>query len=191
MPTTRSRRSPEPTVQASIEPRAVHLACLLGGALGGRGDLGVPVVGLRPELEQRRRVGVADADHADLHAEEPDVLAAELIEVVEGLAVLLTKSRRQPDHRPGVGTSRVGEQLAEVAMVGIRELVLNDQDAVVGHVAAHQVQGEPAHRVLGGGQLKVDAERLGERVGVRKQPRGEVVSLMRPDASRVEGLEPT
>jgi hypothetical protein len=191
MPTTRSRRSPEPTVQASIEPRAVHLACLLGGALGGRGDLGVPVVGLRPELEQRRRVGVADADHADLHAEEPDVLAAELIEVVEGLAVLFTKSRRQPDNGPGVGAGRGGEELAEVAVVGIGELVLNDEDAVVGHVAAHQVQGEPAHRVLGGGEFEVEAECLGERVFVLQQPRGEVVSLAGPDASRVEGLEPT
>jgi hypothetical protein len=65
--------------------------------------------------------------------------------------VLFTKSRCQPDHRPGVGTSRVGEELAEVAVVGVGELVLNDEDAVVGHVAAHQVQGEPAHRVLGGG----------------------------------------
>jgi hypothetical protein len=93
----------------------------------------------RSELEQRRRVGVADADHADLHAEEPGVLAAEPVEVVEGLAVLLTKRRRQPDNRSGVGAGRVGKELAEVAVVGRGELVLHDQDAVVGHVAAHQV----------------------------------------------------
>jgi hypothetical protein len=78
-----------------------------------------------------------------------------------------------------------------VAVVGIGELVLNDQDAVVGHVAAHQVQGEPAHRVLGGGEFEVEAERLGERVFVLKQPWGEVVRLAGPHASRVESLEPS
>jgi hypothetical protein len=45
--------------------------------------------------------------------------------------------------------------------------------------------------VLGGGQLKVEVERLGERVFVLKQLRGEVVGLVGPHASGVEGLEPT
>jgi hypothetical protein len=78
-----------------------------------------------------------------------------------------------------------------VAVVGIGELVLNDQDAVVSHVAAHQVQGEPAHRVLGGGELEVEVERLGESVFVLQQLRGKVVGLVGPHASGVEGLEPT
>jgi hypothetical protein len=45
--------------------------------------------------------------------------------------------------------------------------------------------------VLGGGEFEVEAERLGERVFVLKQLRGEVVGLVGPHASGVEGREPT
>jgi hypothetical protein len=45
--------------------------------------------------------------------------------------------------------------------------------------------------VLGGGELEVEVERLGESVFVLQQLRGKVVGLVGPHASGVEGLEPT
>jgi predicted N-acetyltransferase YhbS len=48
-----------------------------------------------------------------------------------------------------------------MAVVGRPQLVLDDQDRVVGEVLADQVQGEAADRVLGPGQLQVDAKRRG------------------------------
>ena len=51
-------------------------------------------------------------------------------------------------------------------MIGSRQLVLHDQDAVVCHVAADHVKKERPDLVLGRGQLNVQAEGFGKSVSV-------------------------
>ncbi len=105
--------------------------------------------------------------------------------------MLFTKHRGQPDDRAGFRPGCVGDELAEVAVISCRELVLHDQDTVVGQVPPDEVKSEPAHRVFGRRQLDVEAERVGERVGVVEQPWGEVMGLVLPHITRVERLKPT
>jgi len=65
----------------------------------------MPVVGLGPQLEQWRRDRASDLDDADLHPEEPVVLAAEFVDVVQRLAVLFAGGRGEPHDGPGVGAA--------------------------------------------------------------------------------------
>lgn len=84
----------------------------------------MPVVGLSPQLEQWRRLGRSDANHSDLYIEEANVLACKVIEVVERLPVFLSERCCHPHDRVRVRARSIGEDLAEVAMVGGFELVL-------------------------------------------------------------------
>lgn len=84
--------------------------------------------------------GVSDLEGLDLNAEEVCALGGLLVEPIEGLAVLLAKLGRNPNDRRGSGPSRIGEDLAEMAVVGVGQLVLDDQDRVVGGIAANQIE---------------------------------------------------
>jgi hypothetical protein len=88
------------------------------------------------------------------------------VEQGEGFAVFVAEEGCDPDDGAGVGAGGVGDELSEVAVVGGGELVFHDEDAVVGEVAADDVEGEGSDGVFGGGEFEVDAQRVGEDVGV-------------------------
>ena len=94
--------------------------------------------------------------------------------------MLLAERGRYPDDCLRFGASCVGDELPEMVVVGRRELVLDDQHAVVREVAPEEVERERSDRVLGNRQLEIDAEHVGEDVGVLEQPGREIVSLMHP-----------
>jgi hypothetical protein len=70
----------------------------------------------------------------ELYAEEADTLSSEVVR----LPVLIAEAWCHPDH--GVGTGGVGDQLAEVTVVGLGQLVLDDQNAVMSEVQTDEVQ---------------------------------------------------
>jgi hypothetical protein len=113
-----------------------------------------------------------------------------LVEPRQRLAVLVAEARGDPHDRRRGGSRRVGEQLAEVAMVGVAELVLHDQDDAVGLVLADDVERIPADGMFGAFELHLDAEGPSQAIGVLGQPGREVEGLMRPDGSRVYGVKP-
>lgn len=75
-------------------------------------------------------------------------------------------------------------------VVGAVDLVLDDQRGGMGEVAADEIQGESSHRVLGGLQLQLDTKGVGQYVGVREQPGGEIEGLVDPDLAKRHVLEP-
>lgn len=84
-----------------------------------------------------------------------------------------------PNDLLGPCARRVGEQLPEVRVVGLLQLVFDD-DLVI-PAGAQNVELELAHPVLGGEQLQVSqTQRIGQRVEVVLfgQPRREVVGFV-------------
>lgn len=146
----------------------------------------MPVVRFGDNFEEWGQIGVADPDGGERLGEEPGGLAAKIIEEVDSLAVFFPEVGRKPDDRPRIGTCGVGNQLPEMVVVGDLQLVLDDQHTVVREVAPEQVDGVPAHRMLGAVKLQVNPERNGKDVGVVQQPRRERVSFMRPDGTRID-----
>ena len=102
----------------------------------------------------------------ELYAEEADALSSEVVQQGERLPVLIAEGWCHPDHGACVGTGGVGDQLAEVTVVGLGQLVLDDQNAVMSEVPTDEVQGGRADAMLGVGQLEVDPEDVGEHVRV-------------------------
>lgn len=74
-------------------------------------------------------------------------------------------------------------------VISRRELVLDDEDAVVRQIASDEIEGERADAMLGRGQLEIDPKHVGENVGVRQQPRRERVRLVRPDRPKIEAFD--
>lgn len=65
-------------------------------------------------------------------------------------------------------------------MVGLLQLILDDDHAVVREVAAKKVQRKTSDRMLSHVQFEVHAQQVGEHVNVLQEPRGEIVCLMHP-----------
>src|SRR5688500_17534526 len=96
----------------------------------------MPVVRLSTQLEKRRRRRPTDPNDPQLDSEETHALAAEVVQQVEGLTVLLSERRCQPHNRPGIGPGGIGDELSQMVVVSRGELVLDDQDTVVGEIAS-------------------------------------------------------
>ena len=60
---------------------------------------------------------------------------------------------------------------------------------VVGDVPTDEIERVAAHRVLGGFELEVDAERFRESIGVGQEPGREVMGLMWPDKPRIDRFQ--
>ena len=78
------------------------------------------LVRLRRQLEKWCRRRVADPHNGDLDTEEPRILASELVQEREGLAMFLPKLGRHPDHRSSIEVGGVGDELAEVIVISRR-----------------------------------------------------------------------
>ena len=76
-------------------------------------------------------------------------------------------------------------------MVVIRalQLVLNDEDCVVCEVTSDKIQGEAADRMFRLIKFEVDAQRIGEVVGMIEKPRGEVSGFVLPHRSELNHLQ--
>lgn len=127
---TRSRNRAQNLPYNTAFPEAWLLA--LAARLGCRGHLGVPVIRLGPQPEERRWWRSSNSDGADLDPEEASISLGQSIEPVQGLAMLLSEGGGHPHDRAGIGTGGVGNDLAEMAMVGPGQLVLDNQNTIVG-----------------------------------------------------------
>lgn len=81
------------------------------------------IVGLGHEPERRGGLGVADADHAELYPEETGVLIGAGVQPVQHCPVLWAERCGDPDHGGRMGSGCIGQQLAEVGVIGGLQLV--------------------------------------------------------------------
>ena len=68
-----------------------------------------------------------------------------------------------------------------MGVIGVGELILDDDYPAICHIPADQVQRVAADRTFGLSELKLDPQCFGEPVGIVEQPRREI---QRPHASR-------
>ena len=171
----------------------------LAEPLGELHGLG-PLVRLLDHAEARGGQGVPDLPELDLDQEEPEVAVGVLVEPLDGLAVLVAGARHDPDDDLGALAGGVRDHLAEMVVVGVLELVLDDHLAARTGLLRVDVHVERSDRGLRLYELELDSDRRPEgcEVLLLGQPLGEVVGLMRPhlaqgdllDGVQVIGLHP-
>jgi hypothetical protein len=85
----------------------------------------------------------------------------------------------------------VGEHLSKVVVVGLFELVLNDNLVVGGGVRGDDVGGVRAHCHLHPVEFQLQIQRIGEasKVLLLGEPRSEISGLIGPDGAEVNGFE--
>jgi hypothetical protein len=71
---------------------------------------------------------VVDADQFDFDSEDPDLSVCVFVQPEEGLAVLVTKRRRNPDEHTCVDAAGVCQELAEMVVIGRLKLVFDQDD---------------------------------------------------------------
>jgi hypothetical protein len=76
-------------------------------------------------------------------------------------------------------------------VIGLFELVLDDDDRIIGLIAAYEIQAEVADRVLGAVQDEVHAKEVVEHIDVAQQPGREVQRFVFPDFTRRDNGEPS
>lgn len=105
-----------------------------------------------------------------------------LVEPLDGLAVLVAGTSHDPDDDLGALAGGVRDHLAEVVVVGVLELVLDDHLAARTGLLRVDVHVERSDRGLRLYELELDSDRHPEgcEVLLLGQPLGEVVGLMRP-----------
>src|SRR5215831_3324630 len=119
------------------------------------------------------------------------VLVAVFIQPGQCLAMLVAEPCGDPYDGRRAGSGSIRQQLAEMTVVRVAQLVLHDQHDVVCLVLAEDVQRVTADCILGGLELQLYPQSLGEPISVLRQPRREVQSFMRPDRPRIDRLKPT
>ena len=107
--------------------RPVRQLDLLGLAepLGEPHGLG-PLVRLLDHVEAWGGQGFPDPPKLDLDQEKAEVAVGVLVEPLNRLAVLVAGARHDPDDDLGVLAGGIRDHLAEVVVVGVLELVLDD-----------------------------------------------------------------
>ena len=109
--------------------------------------------------------------------------------------MLVAELLGNPHHRPCVQTGRVGQQLAQVVVIGASELVLDHDPRLVVATAvqpsAENVGAETADRLLGSMWFQREPERLTQArqvLGLR-QPRREMLCLVRPNRPQIQRIQ--
>mgnify|MGYP000597275374 CR=1 FL=1 len=168
---------------------------LLGGR-GAGGSAGLlapslgPFVGLGHHLELGGQRRIANAPQLHLHRKKVQVVGGVLVQKVERRHMLGPKALGHPNHFACARACGVGEDLAQVRVVGLLQLVFDDHLLVA--TGAQNVQLELADPMLGGHQCKLgQAQRVGQRVEVVLfgQPGREVVGLVLPGFAQGDAFE--
>ena len=94
---------------------------------------------------------------------------------------MLGAERLRDQHGPvRFQSGGVGDQLAQVVVVGGFKQVLDDESMTGVRIPEHDISRERPDRDLVAFQLQIHLERLAEVARVRRQPRREISGLVRP-----------
>jgi len=105
--------------------------------------------------------------------------------------MLLDELARDPDDGHRVEACCVGDDLAQVGVIGLLELVLDEHPPLAHGVLTQDVGGERPDTALGGLELERHAQRLAEQLEVLllRQPGREMRCLIRPCRTQVDPLQ--
>lgn len=140
----------------------------------------------RDEREQWSRHRLSDRDRLDLH--EIEVGRGRLVEPADRFDVLGPGVSHDPDRSFGFKRGKVGEDFAQVIVIRLLELILDD-DRIPRFVLADEVATEAAGRLLSLRIGELEVERIVENVNVLLELRREVVGLVRPDVAESLSLD--
>ncbi len=99
-----------------------------------------------------------ELDNAWAHAKEPGVVRATLVQPLQGAPAFLAELLGEPDDDASVKPGGVRQELSEVVVIGVTELVLDDDGVVGAGRATEDVRGEVADRLLRVFGLDLDAK---------------------------------
>ena len=106
----------------------------IGGGVGGLGVVAGPFVGLADHVELGGHRGSGNAPEFDLQGEEVDVVRSLLVEPVHSGPVFLPDALGYPDDGHSLQTGYIGQDLAQMGVVGLGELVLDEDEIPPGMV---------------------------------------------------------
>lgn len=136
----------------------LQLLVLGFSATGGLLDRAGPVVGLADDVELGGEGRIADLPQFDFQAKRIDFLVGMLVQPIQRGAVFVGKALGDPDDGDGLQARRVGDQLAQVGMVGALQLVFDEHPIVVGRVFAKNVCAKRADVLFLRFQFQIDAD---------------------------------
>ena len=112
------------------------------------------------------------------------------IEPLDGLTVLVAGVAHDPDDHLGALAGGVGDDRAEMIVVGVLELVLDDYLGACGRVSGVDVRAEGADGRLDLAKLEVHPHGLAKQrqAALLGEPLGEVQRLVGPDGLEVDLL---
>ena len=107
------------------------------------------------------------------------------------MPVLFRKLLCNPDEDSGFEPGGIGEHLPEVVVVGLFELVLDDDLAVGGCVRGNDVGGVGADCCLHPVEFEFQIHGIGKasKVLLLSEPRSEIAGLIGPDGPKVHGFK--
>ena len=110
-----------------------------------------------------------------------------LVQPRNRLLVLVPRMLHDPDDDVGFLARRIGDDFPQMVVVGVLELVLDDDTARRPAFPRKNIHAEAPDRGLRLLKLHLDAERLAERgqILLLCQPLGKVMLLMRPDRPQI------
>lgn len=106
----------------------------------------LPFVGRGDELEIDGGARIVDLPQLNLHAKELRILTRAMVEQIQGFQVFIPELFGNPDYHMSVKSSRIGEQLAEVSVIGGFELIFNNDRAATPRVTRQDIQRIATHR---------------------------------------------
>lgn len=101
----------------------------------------------------------------------------------------LTKARGDPDHDLRVEAGEIREALAEVAVIGSFELILDDGDRPGLNIPGEDVGREGTDRGLGTFELELQPGDFVQAVEILGEPRREDMGFVPPDFANVDDFE--
>jgi len=105
--------------------------------------------------------------------------------------VLLGEALGDPDDGHRLQAGGVGEELAEVGVVGALQLVLDEHPGVVVEILAQDVGAEGAHLLFLGLHLQDEIQGLAQQSDVLflGQPRSKIIRLAGPDGAEIHAFQ--
>ena len=101
-----------------------------------------PLVGRLNHVEPRCHLGVSDAPDFDFDKEERTLVISVFIQPFNCFSVFIASSCNDPDDNFSILARSVRDDLAEVVVIGVFKLILNDDSTVGARFLSINVDGE-------------------------------------------------
>ena len=146
-----------------------------------------PVIRLLNHAELHRRIGAADFIQVDFAQEEADVIIRVVIQPLNRRAVFLACVLYHPDNRLRIFPGSVGDKFAQMVVVGIFQLVFDDNLLLRCNIGRDNIHAEIAHSRFCSVDCNFHADFIAQNrdVLILRQPRRKIQCFMRPNLPQI------